>query len=673
MNLSQIICAFTLSLLTLSVVQHTKADTPILLFTNDTAENSTEATLLDTDVNIFINGITARVIVNQKFKNISTEWQEATYMFPLPENSAVDHMKLIIGERIIEADIQERQQAKKTYIAAKQSGKKTSLLEQQRPNIFTTRIANIAPGEEISVRIEYQQEVAYDKGIFQLRFPSVVGPRYTPIQTIKEAAVTIGDDGFSQILPPGSIEISPIIPPTSQDKNCITINAKINAGIELASLESSYHDIIKKKISPGLWSARLEMDDTIADRDFVLSWKPKLGQEPKAAFFQHKQGEDHYALMMLVPGDELFKEGARLPKETVFVIDTSGSMGGASIRQARLALELAVKRLSVGDFFNIIEFDSNYTSLFQKSRAVTETTKQQAMAFVRGLVADGGTEMSAALLASLNNQQSLNRVRQVIFLTDGAIGNEHYLFSIIKEKLGKTRLFTVGIGSAPNSFFMKKAAEYGRGTFTYIGKVEEVSEKMQGLFTKLSSPVLTNLKVQWPENADAEMWPEKIPDLYQGEPLMIKAKLKSPQGTVSISGQTRDNLWNTSLNFSDQEKHEGIPQLWARQKIASLQDSIYEGANSGQVKSEITALAIKHHLVSKYTSLVAVDKTPVRPQEKSLISKKVRQNLPKGWDHYKTLGYPKTALRDDLNIGIGLLLLLLSAFLMIRHRGKMVA
>ncbi len=658
----------TLSFFNLIIIQQAGADVPVLLFVSDTEQGSLEAPLLDTDVKISINGITARVKVNQKFKNTTDQWQEATYMFPLPENAAVDHLKLIIGDRIVEGEIQEKQQAKKTYIAAKQAGKKASLLEQQRPNIFTTKVANIAPGEEIIVRIEYQQEVSYDKGIFELRFPSVVGPRYTPLHQISEGLITIGEDGFSQTLSGEHILISPVIPPESQRKNVLTIAADINAGIELASLESRYHDIIKQKKSQGHWATKLGMEDVIADRDFVLTWQLKLGQEPKAAFFQNSDGEDHYALMMLVPGNEVFKEVTRLPKETVFVIDTSGSMGGASIRQAKQAMALAVKRLPKGDYFNIIEFDSRYTTLYPRSVAVTESTQNEALTFVNALVADGGTEMSAALHKALDNQRSGSRVRQVIFLTDGAIGNEHDLFSIIKDKIGKSRLFTVGIGSAPNSFFMKKAAEYGRGTFTYIGNVEEVSEKMQNLFSKLSAPVLTNLQVDWPEDSQVEMWPRKIPDLYQGEPLIIKAKLKAPKGAVSISGQTRANLWKTSLNFGEQKNHDGIPQLWARQKISSLLDSVYEGADADAVKRDITALAIKHHLVSKYTSLVAVDKTTARPIEEELTSKEVPQHHPKGWLHKRTLAYPKTALRDDLNIIIGLSLVMFSGFLLWKRR-----
>ena len=376
-----------------------------------------------------------------------------------------------------------------------------------------------------------------------------------------------------------------------------------------------------------------------------------------------------------------------LHREVIFVIDTSGSMSGPSIIQAKQALNLALSRLKPGDQFNIIQFNSYTDKLFHFPQPVTHYALRQAQHYVDNLQAQGGTEMAPALRAALlkqNNHVDGNDnsdVRQVIFLTDGSIGNEDALFSIIQTHLGDSRLFTIGIGSAPNSHFMNSAANFGRGTHTYIGNVSEVQTKMEALFSKLESPVLTNILIQWPDNCpnqncSIESWPQNIPDLYLGEPLLISTKSNTLPDSLSITGEVAGKKWQASLNLTGGQSDSGLPVIWARKKIAALMDQIRQKQNTEGNKAEADELrntiietALKHHLVSKYTSLIAVDITPARTKEALLQSHALSTNLPAGWDHKKVFGHmPATATNATVAFLSGLLMLLAGLLLILTRR-----
>jgi Ca-activated chloride channel homolog len=252
-------------------------------------------------------------------------------------------------------------------------------------------------------------------------------------------------------------------------------------------------------------------------------------------------------------------------------------------------------------------------------------------------------------------------VRQVIFLTDGAVGNEDALFRLITERLGDSRLFTVGIGSAPNSHFMTKAAQFGRGTHTYIGNVTEVRSKMGELFAKLESPVLTDVEVQWPAGTKVEMWPRKIPDLYLGEPIVLSAAFEGDPREVTVTGKRAGEHWQTVLPLDGSGAHAGVDVLWARRKIADLMDGMRRGAESEETRRAVIAVALEHHLVSKYTSLVAVDMTHARPDGAPLQTAAVPTNLPHGWEYEKVFGQlPQTATPAPLHALLGLVALLLA-------------
>lgn len=627
------------------------------------------APTVKTEVEMDISGLTARVKVVQFFENNSPDWVEGVYYFPLPEKSAVDSLAMMIGERVIEGEIKEKQVAKKLYQKAKISGVKASLVEQLRPNIFSNKVANIAPFESVKITIEYQQELAYlRQSGFAISFPMAITPRFTPEVIVNEHFQQL-DNGFKSA--PSSLnKIDLAYKKDDEDNqigNDVQIQVNLNAGMLLEGILSSSHKLQQTQLSDTRYAIRLAGNNK-ADRDFHLNWKPVANTEPRAALFsQFYEGEQYISLMLMPP---VFTEKVNydssaevLSREVIFVLDTSGSMAGESIVQAKRALLSALDTLSIGDKFNIIEFNNDTHQLFSKARLNSPQNKREARQYIQSLNADGGTQMLPAMKAALNKTSDNNMIRQVIFLTDGAISNEAQLFHEIEKKLADSRLFTVGIGSAPNEFFMKRAAQYGRGKAIFISDVTQSQEKMEVLFEQISRPLLSHIKVNWPDNLEVEMWPQKIPDLFDGQPLWIKAKLKSDQQIIDyndsknlkVEGRLANQQWQSDLSFAQGSQQKGIAKLWAREKIASIMNHSYHGQLKPEQRQAITQTALKHHLVSRFTSLVAIDKTPVRVAEK-LYQKQVQQKRPKG-SAKANLNYPKTAIDFTLGLWWSILLL----------------
>ena len=312
-------------------------------------------------------------------------------------------------------------------------------------------------------------------------------------------------------------------------------------------------------------------------------------------------------------------------------------MGGQSIIQARKALDHALARLRPEDSFNIIRFDSTFSRLHLESRSADPRTISDARAWVRKLKANGGTEMLPALEAALEQGAERSAVRQIIFITDGAVGNESALFRAIHDRLGKSRLYTIGIGSAPNSHFMSKAAEFGRGTFTYIASPAQVEEKMSELFAKLDSPVLHDLEISW-DVLGVEAWPQRIPDVYLGEPVVVAVRMPEWSGGVVLEGRRGAERVRIDLPISGGSSHSGVARLWARRKVEALLDSLHDSAELDRVSEQVTALGIRHHIVTRWTSLVAVDVTPTAPVDVQLETRAVPSLLPRGWTLWGLFG-----------------------------------
>ncbi|EJC80472.1 marine proteobacterial sortase target protein [Rhizobium leguminosarum bv. trifolii WSM2297] len=616
-----------------------------LLFPSKEPGFYVEAPRLKTDVAIDVSGPIARVKMTQRFRNPSQGWVEGTYVFPLPDNSAVDALKMQIGQRFIEGQIKPRQEAREIYEQAKAEGKKTALLEQQRPNIFTNQVANIGPGEEIVVQIEYQQTVHQSGGEFSLRFPMVVAPRYNPAPIVQTVEFNNGA-GFATPRDPvenrEKIE-APVLDPRDNAKiNPVSLTVNLKAGFPLGEVKSSFHEVDIRQDGDQARTVSLKGEAVPADKDFEFTWKPAPGKLPSAGLFREVKDGKTYLLAFVTPPTAPDAAAPPAKREVVFVIDNSGSMSGPSIEQARQSLALAISRLNPDDRFNVIRFDDTMTDYFKGLVAGTPDNREKAIAYVRGLTADGGTEMLPALEDALRNQGPVatRALRQVVFLTDGAIGNEQQLFQEITANRGDARVFTVGIGSAPNTYFMTKAAEIGRGTFTQIGSTDQVASRMGELFAKLQNPAMTDIAAKFEGIAAEDITPNPMPDLYSGEPVVLTAELPEvkPSGKLEIIGKTGDQPWRVEMDIANAAEGSGISKLWARRKIDDFEARAYERQDPAGLDKDIETVALAHHLVSRLTSLVAVDVTPSRPAGEPLGSAKLPLNLPEGWDFDKVFG-----------------------------------
>jgi Ca-activated chloride channel family protein len=610
-----------------------------------TEDGYADATRLGIDVDLTVSGPTVRARVTQIFRNPTQNWVEAIYVYPLPSGGAVDTLKMVVGDRVIVGDIKERQQARIIYEQAARAGQKAALTEQERPNIFTNSVANIGPGETVLVQIEYQEPVQQTGDEFSLRLPMVIGPRYNPAPVVQSVDFRPdgGGWGASKSDPvPDRDRISPVVldPATNAPVNPTSITVRLQAGFPLGEVKSHHHTI--KTESPDASTRIIKLAEGVvpADRDFELTWKPAAEKAPSVGLFREHVGDSDYLLAFVTPPSVEQAEKKPLPREVIFVIDNSGSMGGVSIIQAKASLIYALGRLQPGDRFNVIRFDHTMDVLFPAPVQADREHLGQATSFVGALQANGGTEMVPAMRAALSDKSGddANHVRQVVFLTDGAIGNEQELFETISALRGRSRVFMVGIGSAPNTYLMTRAAELGRGAYSHIGSVEQVEERMRGLFAKLENPAVTNLTAKF-SDAVADITPSAIPDLYRDEPLILAAKLDKLVGSVEIKGRIGDRPWVVTLPLANAAEGKGLSKLWARRKIADAEVlRTTRQAAPEEADKTILALALEHQLVTRLTSLVAVDKTPSRPEGEPLKVSELPINLPGGWDFAKIFG-----------------------------------
>ena len=580
------------------------------------------AVRLGSDMDVTVTGTIARVKVTQVFRNTSDKWMEATYLYPLPQDGAVDSLKMVVGRRIIIGDIRRRAEARATYEQAKAQGRKAGLVEQQRPNIFSTAIANVGPGETVLVAIEYQAPVRQVAGRYSLRLPLVVGPRYLPPHSLQRPGA---------VADARTITAAPINA-TGKPLNPVSITVRLAPGFAPVELASAYHKVDVSG-SGATRTIRLAGGKVPSNRDFELGWR-LASPDPSVGLFRQKVGTQHYVMASITPPDSV-QTAPPPPREMVFVIDNSGSMGGASMDQAKASLIHALETLSPQDHFNVIRFDDTLTQLFDHSVLASPEQVNTAVRFARSLKASGGTEMLPALKAALADSAATGApgtLRQIIFLTDGDISNEAEMAAAIANDNGRSHLFPVGIGSAPNQYLMARMATMGRGTYTNIGSGSEVTAKTTALLEMLKRPVVRNVTVRV-DGASLDLTPRILPDLYSGEPLVLLGKTDRLAGTMTISGKIGARLWSTTLDLADAVDSPSVAKLWARRRI----DDVETERTLGRVPEEkadeaIAALGLDHHLVTSQTSLVAVDRTPSRPAGATLTHEDMPIELPAGWD-----------------------------------------
>jgi Ca-activated chloride channel homolog len=607
-------------------------------------EGYTDATRLGIDVDVTVSGPTLRARVTQVFRNNTNDWVEAIYVYPLPDGGAVDTLKMVIGDRVVVGDIRERQQARAVYEEAKRNGQRAALTEQERPNIFTNTVANIGPGETVLVQIEYQEPVHQSGDQFSLRIPMVVGPRYNLAPLVQSVDLRAGDNGWgaaaSDPVPDRDRISPPVLDPSDHAPvNPTSISIRLQAGFPLGEVKSHFHNV--KIDSPDSMTRVITLADGAvpADRDFELTWTAAAEKAPSVGVFREQIAGADYLLAYVTPPVVNDAEQKPPPREVIFVIDNSGSMGGTSIAQAKASLLYALSRLQPNDRFNVIRFDHTMEALFPDVVVADRDHLARAEAFVTALQAQGGTEMVPPMRTALTDHDvNANTLRQVVFLTDGCIGNEQQLFDTITSMRGRSRVFMIGIGSAPNSYLMTRAAELGRGTYTHIGSVEQVESRMRELFGKLENPAVTQLSVSF-SDTKADMTPVVLPDLYRGEPLVIAAKLGKLAGTMEIKGRIGGRPWRVTLPLANAAEGRGLSKLWARRKITDAEVAqTMRKLTADEANKTILALALEHQLVTRLTSLIAVDQTPSRPAGEPLKVSELPINLPAGWDFEKVFG-----------------------------------
>ncbi len=608
-----------------------------------------EAPRLGADYHVTISGPTGRTVLTQRFSNPANGWVEGVYVFPLPEGAAVDTLKIIAGNRIIIGEVKEKREAKFIYEQAKSAGQTASLLEQERPNLFTNSVANIGPLETVVVQIEYQESIQQSAGTYTLRLPLVVAPRYNPAPIVQSVDFNTDGSGFGTTVTDAVPDRDRIEPPVldpriSDPVNPVSIAIELNAGFALAGVKSHHHDITVQSTDEASRRISLRAGEVIANKDFELTWTAK-GTAPQVGLFKETLYGKDYLLATVTP-PTVANTAAALPRETIFVIDNSGSMDGPSMVQAKQALLLGLGKLKNTDRFNVIRFDDTMDMLFPTAVPADAAHIDAARNFVAALQANGGTEMIPPLKASLvdDNASVKTHLRQVIFITDGAIGNEQDMFATLTSQRGRSRVFMVGIGSAPNSYLMTRAAELGRGTFTFIGDATQVTSRMDDLFNKLGNPVVTGISAQLSQRG-AELTPALLPDLYQGEPLLVMAEAKALSGSLTFTGKIGEAPWTVTLPLSAAAEGKGISKLWAHRKIADLEVAATLRTLTAEASaSQILAVALAHQIVSSQTSLIAVDKSLHRPAGEKLTRAEVPLNLPAGWNFDKVFGTDKPTL-----------------------------
>ena len=601
---------------------------------NKTTGEYNSLKLVQTEYDVDVFGLLATIKLKQTFFNDQDDWiTEGVYAFPMADQSAVYQLKMTVGERVIEGEIHEKKQAEQIYQQAKADGLTATMVKQYRPNIFTSELANIGPQEVISVELTYQMSLRYEQDFYELRLPMAIKARYVPAEVNASLPVTAG----------------------IEDQNHRHIEVHLDAGFDLDELRSLHHNVeITQNFDNHFISLK---DQQLYDRnDFVLRWYPELEQSPKAAYFSEQKGGFEYSLLMVMPPNQV--EKTTQPRNMTYIMDTSGSMHGMALEQSKDALLFALSELDASTYFNVIDFDSSAKALFPASRAATPDNVSLALNFVDGFSSDGGTNMAPALQLAMQRENILSGyLNQIIFMTDGSVGNEAMIFDQIAQDIGDARLFTIAIGPAPNNYFMSKAAMFGKGTYTHIAALDQVNESMSHLFAQLSRPALTDVAVTW-NTADVEQSPSVIADLYMDQPLIITSKtpinkaMGAPAFVVSgLSAESNNKqTWSEQIKLNSDGRTTGIARLWARNKVEEMTDDLMLGGDYELLKDEIIDLALQHSLITEFTAMVAVDRNP---DASRMAEARAAQQAP----------FPVGSLGWRWNLLIGMLLMSMAFFL----------
>jgi len=568
--------------------------------------------LKHTSVNAFVSGFIARVDVVQTFTNDQNDTIEAVYVFPLPDNSAVDAMSMLIGKRKIIAVIKKRQEAEQIYQQARQNGQTAALLTQERPNIFTQSVANILSGDLIEIKISYVQDLRYDHGEYEFNFPMVVGPRFNP-SSVHDAA---------RISPP-------VLRPNQRSGHDIDITLSIDAGVPIENLYSPSHRIARDQDYDRTVTLTLDSSDSIPNKDFIVRYDV-TGKQPAIGLQTHNGDNGGFFSLMIQPQDEFSVEEIT-PKEMVFVVDCSGSMSGAPMAQAKALMRKAIKEMNPGDSFQIIRFSSSASKFSPVPLLNTRSNVQQALQYINSMSGGGGTMMIEGIKAALNYPLDPERMRMVLFLTDGYIGNETEIFGEINKRIGNTRLFSLGVGSSVNHYLLDRMADVGRGFVQYVRPDEDSQPAVELFYNRIRNPLITNISIDWDGLNVKDVYPALIQDLFSEQPVILHGRFSKPgRGTIKVSGIVSGRPWEQEIdvNFPAEEPaNDVLSTLWARTRIENLMNRMNRGYRQ-DIEKDITDLALKFNLMSQYTAFVAVSEEIRRGPDGKMRTVQVPVELP---------------------------------------------
>ncbi len=586
----------------------------MLMSINPKGEPVGPCPLKHTDVKAEISGFLSRVTVTQEFENPYHEKIEAVYTFPLPQHAAVDDMTMKIGARTVRGKIKRREEARAIYEAARDAGYAASLLDQERPNIFTQSVANIRPGEKVTVTIRYVETLKYEEGAYEFVFPMVVAPRYIPGKPVGKQGGgwapdtdRVGD--ASRITPR-------VTPPGTRAGHDISVQVSLDAGVPINFLRSMTHDVDIERPTPHTALLRLKDKSEIPNRDFVLQYDVS-GKRMEDAVLTHRDSRGGFFTMILQPPAKAPAQDIT-PKELVFVLDTSGSMSGFPIEKAKETMKLALAGLNPHDTFNLITFSGDTHILFRQPVPATPEHLREAQAFLESRRGSGGTEMMKAIRAALDPSDDQSHVRVVCFMTDGEVGNDMDIIAEV-QKHPNARVFAFGIGSSVNRFLLDKMAEYGRGEVEYVGLHDDGSAAARRFHERVRNPLLTNITVDWGGLPVTDVYPKRIPDLFSAKPVILSGRYSAAaKGVIHLRGKIagKDFTRDIAVALPDTEaRHDVLPTLWARRRIDDLMGQDWAGIQSGQPRGDVheavTQLGLEYSLMTQFTSFVAVEETVV--------------------------------------------------------------
>lgn len=589
-----------------------------------------------THADIKIAGVMADVTITQVYKNEGKNTLEAIYVFPASTRAAVYAMRMTIGERVIEAEIKEREEARKTYEHAKQEGRTTSLLEQQRPNVFQMNVANILPGDVIQVELEYIELIEPDDKVYEFVFPTVVGPRYstTPAGEAPDTEKWVEN---------------PYLHSGEPAPYSFGLSLDIQTGIPISQLTSPSHDISVEYSGQARAHVTLKEDDQAGTKDFVLRYK-LAGGKIQAGLLLYPGRDENFFLLMMEPPARV-KAHAVVPREYIFIVDVSGSMNGFPINVAKALMKDIIMGLRPDDLMNVLLFAGGSAVLSEgKSLPATEANKNKAVSWINSQHGGGGTNILPALKHALDLPRTEGVSRIVVVVTDGYVSVEPQTFELIRKNLGQANLFAFGIGSSVNRHLIEGMARVGRGEPFVVLNRGEARKKAATFRRYIESPVLTDITIAFEGLNAYDVEPLAVPDLFALRSVVVFGKYRGePRGEVMVRGRTTLGDFKRVMRVTGDmasPENSALRLLWARHRIMRLSDLNRLREDDERAKA-VTALGLKYSLMTQYTSFVAVDK--VRRADGQIVTVKQPLPLPAGVSDLavgdRSVGAAKSSMR----------------------------